>query len=470
MIKHQAKPYWFFTILVSMLLILPSLVQKGMFLDGVTYAAISKNLANGIGTFYEPHYTKMIFTPFYEHPPLAFGIQAVFFKIFGDSFLIEKIYSLLTGILSVFGIIALWNLFVINKEHKKHSWFPVFIWITIPTIFWAYPNNILENTMGVFILFSVLFISKAMQKQGFKSNLLLFLGAFFVWLAFLSKGITGIFPLVVPLLYGLSFKINTKETLLKWGCFLVFITIIVIASFVVFPELKGNIGNYLEVQLFPSVKGEREITTTNRFKIILDLLVELTFPVLLVMVFYFLNRRKSNTSFKFSKESIYFLLIGISSSLPMIVTLKQRKFYLVPSIPFYVLSLSILLIPFLYPFLRRNVLKIDKINYIIIAILILLTTQFNGYLRDKEQLEDVHKIANNIPKGTIFSVNNLSDKWLAIAYFSRFATISLTEKEGFDYLLNEKGTILNQEVAQKYKKIELNLKKYTLYKLKGKNN
>jgi len=41
-------PFWVFTISVFIIAILPSLIQDGMFIDGIQYAAISKNLANGL--------------------------------------------------------------------------------------------------------------------------------------------------------------------------------------------------------------------------------------------------------------------------------------------------------------------------------------------------------------------------------------------------------------------------------------
>lgn len=52
------------------LLLIPTLVQDGMFLDGITYSAISRNMANGIGSFWHPHYTETLYPHFNEHPPL----------------------------------------------------------------------------------------------------------------------------------------------------------------------------------------------------------------------------------------------------------------------------------------------------------------------------------------------------------------------------------------------------------------
>ncbi len=48
-------PFWVFTISVFIIAILPSLIRDGMFIDGIQYAAVSKNLANGLGTFWAPY-------------------------------------------------------------------------------------------------------------------------------------------------------------------------------------------------------------------------------------------------------------------------------------------------------------------------------------------------------------------------------------------------------------------------------
>ena len=75
------------------LTILPRLMSYGMFLDGVVYAALSHNLANGIGELWKPILTYTVHNPFYEHPPLAFWIQALLYYILGDSRFIESFYG-----------------------------------------------------------------------------------------------------------------------------------------------------------------------------------------------------------------------------------------------------------------------------------------------------------------------------------------------------------------------------------------
>ena len=84
------------------------------------------------------------------------------FKIFGSSMYVERFYTFLTMCISAVLINGLWrNIYKTNKEIMHLGWLPVVLWITIPVCFWSFSNNMLENTMGVFILASALFCYKA---------------------------------------------------------------------------------------------------------------------------------------------------------------------------------------------------------------------------------------------------------------------------------------------------------------------
>ena len=74
------------------------LLSSEMFLDGVTYAAIARNLAEGRGTFWAASYNAD-FTPFAEHPPLAFWLQSWAFRALGDSPWVERLWGWALGAL-----------------------------------------------------------------------------------------------------------------------------------------------------------------------------------------------------------------------------------------------------------------------------------------------------------------------------------------------------------------------------------
>ena len=78
---------------VAALLLLSLLFTKGMFFDGLTYATIARNLEEGLGTFWEPHYTAYIHPEFYEHPPFSFGIHSIYYRLFGDQAWVDRFYA-----------------------------------------------------------------------------------------------------------------------------------------------------------------------------------------------------------------------------------------------------------------------------------------------------------------------------------------------------------------------------------------
>ena len=169
MLKFNKKtlPFWILTIAIFILVIAPSLIQEGMFMDGLLYLGVSKNMAQGIGTFWEPifsyswHYSGSDF--FHEQPPLGFGLQAIFFKIFGFSIYVERLFSFLVACITSYLIFKIWNK-ITHDKFKNISWLPILLWITIPISFWSIHNNILENTLSLFTLFSVLFLIKGCKK------------------------------------------------------------------------------------------------------------------------------------------------------------------------------------------------------------------------------------------------------------------------------------------------------------------
>ena len=462
--------FWMLTSIVFICLLLPLLVQDGMFLDGVTYSAISNNLANGIGTFLKPCYTKTLFSTFHEHPPLVFGITSLFYKILGDSIFVERLYTFLTAIITAVGIVLFWRLLFKQKEYYYYTWVPVFLWITVPRVFWAYSNNMLENTMGVFTLFSAYFITKSIMEN---KIYLTIIGSFFIILAFLSKGPVGLFPLSIPMVYFLVFKDNRKQNIRYFLILLFFTASISYFLAWLFPELKQNIVSYLDEQLLPSLKNKREITTENRFSILFTILADITLPILIGLLFIVKNRKRKILN---QKYGFYFLIVALSASIPLILTLKQSSFYSIPSIPFYILSISAIIVPFIKievdKISNRTQQKLLKISYALFVLTgIFIFSRTEKYSRDENMIKDVRTISKYVHRGSILSTSKkLSRNWGLIAYMSRINYLSITSIKGYDYFLVEKNKKISKNVLKNYDTIlSSELRRYILLKKKIKN-
>ena len=156
--KKNIYPFYLSVFGILLIIISPNMLSDGMFMDGLFYAIISKNLANGVGDFWHLHLTKTLDPVFVVHPPLVFGLQSLFFKVFGDSIYVERIYSLLTYVVTGIIVVRIWKKLIKNNSNQT-AWLPLLFWVITPVVFWAVPNNI-ENTMMIFTSLSVLFILK----------------------------------------------------------------------------------------------------------------------------------------------------------------------------------------------------------------------------------------------------------------------------------------------------------------------
>ena len=560
-------PYYLIVLLVFMALS-NELWSDGMFLDGVYYATISKNLSNGLGSFW--------FLPsiassdvFHGHPPLAMGLQSIFFSIFGDSIYIERFYSLLTFIVTGFFIHLIWEE-VIGKKYSLYSWVVLFFWVIIPLNSWACSNNILENTMNIFVASSVFFLIKNIRTNDL---VYIMISGVCLSLAFLSKGFTGLFPLSFFFLYYLVFPSMTFKEMIRRTLLLIASTLTpFLLLYVFYPPAIDSLSEYINVQVIDSLKNVQ--TTNNRFSIttrlfnymkfihlftilsvfvyivylfrrkVLDniflilmtilfiscLVIELfvdtdrnflyIYNYVFLLLFLIYQSRRSIESNIISSASIrwiiFFMLLGFSGVLPMIISLKQGGFYILTALPYFVISFTILIIPILSYILDRFSLK-RKIVYLFVLILFILYGPFISYssqinisqiinlqlnsfknqykkdVRDKSLRDDIRLILKELPENAIVSIDFQKHN-IIHGYFARYENISLDTdrgnqhkylisfEDGWSYEASKKissisnknttGEYLeeatsfqkNQKAFNKdYRKIELNTNKLHLY-------
>lgn len=459
-------PFLFLTISIMGLLLLPNIFTKGLFLDGITYGAISNNLALGMGNFWEPHYTQTFNPVFYGHPPLAFFLESLLMSLFDGAFFVERLFSLLVFIISAVGIHMLWK--EIYKQESQLSWLPLLIWAISPLIFWSFGNNMLENTLSVFMIYSVLFYLKWIHLRKFQ---LLLFATFLVFLGFLTKGFVSLFPLTCIIAHALISNKNKKEGLIYSFITLIILGVYFIILFITWPASYQFFKSYLEIQFIPALTGENEITTSSRFLIIWLLIQDLLLPLIIFLSLWIAFKiRKVKVTFVPKTMVLFFLSIGLFATLPICITLKQRGFYVVPAIPFYSIALALLILPFIKSRIekikrnRANIIGIIS-GVILSCSLVLSITFFGNYSRDKEMLSDVQELIKILPEKTIISSSvETCSEWSFIGYLSRFGSISCDGSKKTEYLLipfhNGK---LQFEAPDGYKKVDAELKNFILY-------
>lgn len=469
--------------MVFILSLVPLLVQDGMSFDGVLYSGLSKNLANNLGSFWQPHFSKTFFNEFYEHPPLVFGIQSLFFKVLGNSIYVERFFSFSNGILSLIGISAIWRLVFKDSYLKKFDWMPVLLWIITPVISASFRNNLLENTVTVFTLFSSYFIIKAIIEN---KQIFLFIGSFFIAFAFFSKGPVGLFPLVISFIYWLCFsKISFKKSLKIFGILLFSLVGLIVLLFLIQPEALNNISRYINCQLLPSLQNKRYVSSSH-FYILIRLFLEFL-PSLLttfVVILIFRKRIKNTNSIKIN-HAAFFILIGICASIPLMVTLKQHGHYIVPSIPFFVIGLSIIMVPFIKGIFEkvkaRTEIKLRVFSIILFFSSLLFSFSFIGkaggadgiiaglmgkHSQSKEKLHDVYIISSIVPEGTIISVPKTFSRDIELlAYLGRIGYISIDCNSKQEFFLTDNKQFEKDLPSDEYREIpNLKLIKYSIFK------
>lgn len=450
MFLNKRVTFWLLTIAAINLLIISQIVQDGMFMDGMLYTSVAKNLSEGIGTFWEPRFSEAAMFSFHEQPPLYFGLLAVFYKIFGTSMYVERLFVFTFFVLTLVYICKFWkNIFIDNPEIAKHTWLPVLFYCTIPVCFWAYANHVEEVVMCAFVLMAVYYAYVALFLNN-KVILNLIISGIFIFLASLTKGPQGLFPLVCPAFYWVITRNISLKKAVGFSFILVGIPTLIYATLIlinhdVYTSFQQYFSNRF-VKTFHNVYA----TTNNRFEILLRLFTELL-PILsiAVVIKFFTKNKNFNRQSPKNKYKIWWLLaVGLSGSLPLAITTEQRGFYLVTALPYFTFAISAWLAPTLSALLTKwndNKISFKVLSYSSAIILIVSVgfsfLQLGNFKRDKAVLTDIYKIGTIIPKGEIVSESHKTwCEWSIQAYFVRYFSISLDEgKERHKYFIAEKN-------------------------------
>jgi 4-amino-4-deoxy-L-arabinose transferase-like glycosyltransferase len=426
--KNKHFYFYLFSIAIFIAFISPFFLAEGMFLDGVLYSAIANNLSLGLGDFWHLHYTQTLYSEFNEHPPLAIGIQSVFHRVFGVHYLVEKFYSLFCIVISGFLIVKIWFKLL---PTSNFAWLPLLFWTLIPLVTWCANNNLLENTMGIFILLALWFCLKSFE---INPIFYLFLTGFSLSLAFLCKGFTSLFLWTFPLVYGLIVqKQSFPKAVLATFYLFIFTLLPLFLLFYFYPESWDSFQKYFNRQIIGSL--EHPQTPKSRFYILSSLLTELLIPLALCLI-VFISSKKLKLTFQknqYLPKVLAFLLVGLSGVLPIMISQKQSGYYIFCTFPFFVFSLSFLILPIIeslfskFSFDSKFFRFFKAFTLVFLGIALIFTMlQINKIGRNKEMIKMIHSFTQVIPPNSVISIpKSLWEDWSLRAYFARYANISL---------------------------------------------
>jgi 4-amino-4-deoxy-L-arabinose transferase-like glycosyltransferase len=408
------------------------LFTPGQFMDGATYASISRNLSQGIGSFWELFYTPYLYPNFIEHPPFFFWIQSLFFKVIGDKWYTEDIMGVLLWAITALGIekIGKWS----NLSNRGIQWALIF-WAIIPIVCWSYGNNLLETLVSPLTVWSVAFASYGIQK---KHQSLIFISGFLISFAFLTKGPVGLFPLSFPFFWHITSDSNRKFRLIIIHSFQILLgTLIAISILLAFESSNAYLHAYWSKQVINSIS--KIATVDNRLYIVGSYLTQLILPFLIALTIHIFNKG-SRWKGKNISKSLTFGLFSLSAVIPMIISLKQSDFYSVPAYPFAAISMAF--------WIEKELINLhdfrtqSKLWVIIICLITGIGFRALPIVKNNRDFmlrESIEHLSRNY-KGEIMKVDSVLFKnWNLHAQCARYGPIYLVEDKENSELIRQKN-------------------------------
>ena len=451
------------------ILFLVPLFTIGTFDDGIFYACISRNLATEPGeNIWILKVSNALDPHFHGHPPLAFWLQALFFKVLGDHFWIEKLYGLIMAVFSFYLMGKLYKILTHSTKTEK----PVFFVLCIPLIGWSFGNNMLENSLTPIILMAVLLYLQ-FQKKEKKQILYLLLFTFFIFLGFLTKGPVALFLWIVPMAYHFKdfqkqFKLILFETIFTIFFSFVFFFILIL----LLPDSKSFFQSYFDLQIKGSLATQGDII--SRFYLLKIFLEESIILHILSIFLYFFARFKRIPLDFFNQHSFFILQLFLSSSLPFLVSTKQLGHYLIPAFFLYALYWMLVfknVTEYLFVEFKKSKVEIllkGILLFTFIISLVLSNSFYGRYSRHEKLFSDLDQIAKKTgAHKELWIDNQLYTDWKIHGYLYRYYHIDLsTVYKSQNYAIGYQKS--NQIDTSKYKQVEFSLKELYLYKHKTK--
>ena len=432
-----------------------NLLTRGMFMDGLIYTSVASNMAEGVGSFWHPVYTATQFPDFYEHPPLMMWLLSLWFRLFGTGMMAAKAYSVAVLLLTAALMVGVWKQLGFKTGL---GWLPLLMLTLIPDVALAAHNNYLEGTMTLFVLASVWLV---LRGEGVGWHLLagLMLAA-----AFLTKGPTGLFPLALPALLWLfgerkGFGQAAAGTLamaaglaapmaLLWFCV---------------PDSQEFLRKYFENQVI----GGSQTLVTSRTYIVKTLFshTAVVLVVALAAVLFGILRKSAPwrpTRDSWRRFGLMFAL-ALCGTLPMMVSTKQRAFYLLTVFPFVALAVAALL----EPLVRYYEKQLQRPAMTIVTVVVLVAAVVTNALyygkpgRDKVMLADMDVIAPALQEGETLTITpDLASNSSLHGYWFFYHHVTL------DANARHRHLIAAEDVADTtYIEVPLQTEEYRLYRL-----
>ena len=411
-------------------IIADTLLTTGMFMDGLIYADVANNMARGIGSFWHPSCTLTFHHEFYEHPPLAMWLLSLFFRIFGDGVWVVRLYSMLVTALTALLMLKLWKHLGFDMEM---GWLPLMMWTLVPAVTLNSHENMLECTMAVFVLGAVL----AIYKDGYWR---MALAGVLLLCAFLTKGFTGLYPFLLPFILFITRPRNNAFTRSFAHAFhrMLSNTVVMLAAFgagfALICVLSNDAWTYLTTYFSHQVSGTiNDAVVDSRFWILKKFFEETVILWVLVLfgIVREIRRCKADPCMAPNLPQLPLVLLTLSGVIPIMVSMKQRDFYILTVYPFLAVSVSVGLCDMVERWCRRGSKTVAAVSVALAAATVVVAVVLNASYYDKPGRDvamqnDLDIIKEYLEEGELISVG--TDEYVNYSmhgYYYREKRVSL---------------------------------------------
>ena len=453
-----------------------------MFGDGLLYASMSRNMAEGRGSFWKPYFSSSYWLEnipdtYYENPPLMLWLQSLLFRMTGDHWWVEKVFCIFILIVNIVLLRFLWNIiFSTKEEYKKYWYLVVFWWYLIPVVIWGNVNNMMDSVLLSFCLAAIAFLIKSFEKKDKTDFIALSYAGICIFCGVLTKGPVAIYPLSIPLIYfmvkgDMKFIQLLKITL---GCsFIVFFLFALLL--IVETDALFFFSQYWEQRLKAVIVGSRDdmmLSGWDRLYILEQLIIELS-PTVAIISFGWIYIKIKKIHIDFNDVKIYsliFILAGLSATLPILISSKQSGIYLIPGIPMFSIAAAMLTVPimtklesFAWLLSHSNSIKIIFLT-LFLGVIIFSVAQFGKLGRENDLIHDIELLKNIIPQGSKIGVcEEMKKEFVIHTYMQRMGKYELSSyPEKSDFVLQDHQCLILPLPADmcEYNKMDLKDLKY----------
>ena len=428
------KSFRLLTLSVFAAATVPRLAHRGMFVDGITYASIARNLAEGRGRFWAPFYTATLYPEFHEHPPLGFWLQSLWFRLFGDHLFVERAYAIAAAGATAGVIELMWRRLNRESRARSYGWVPILLWIIVPVVSWSIVGNLLETTVSLFTTAAIAAVVYALTGTSTSASVgwgslsgLCIVGAV------LTKGPVGLFPLVAPVILLPSIAARGRRSVCvtaQWALVVLCLAALLLAS-----TARSSLTQYVNEQVLAAMGGRREVSASS-LTILKELLQGVALPIAMACgLIAAAGRHFVPPSGERRSGAASMLLLGLAGTLPILASAKQAGHYLVPAVPVYAIAAAEIMAPTTAFVVESVVARKGTIVLNMAVAIILVATIGASYVpaigRDRQRLADLDRLEAIIPRGAIVGICPESNgDWGLHAWLERRFLVSLDAAGG----------------------------------------